>query len=211
MLSDMFLCGLLGAALGALSGIGARRCAAPFTGAREIPRGWCEGACAVGAGTIAAVVEPVPIALALAVVCWWCVCLCAVDVRVRRLPNRLTLPGAAVVVASGALGGAGGRAIAGAALLGGVYLLVHLVSPRAMGAGDVKLALGLGGICGLAGAGVWLSAAAVAPVLTATIGVLGIVMRALRGPIGAAGSGTIAHGPSMCLATIAAVVWAAAR
>ena len=107
------------------------------------------------------------------------------------------------------MAGAGGRAIAGAALLGGVYLLVHLVSPRAMGAGDVKLALGLGGVCGLAGAGVWLSAAGLAPVLTATVGVLGIVVRALGGS--ATHSGTIAHGPSMCLATMAAVVAAAAR
>ena len=60
----------------------------------------------------------------------------------------------------------------GAAALSVVYLLVHLVSPAAMGAGDVKLALGLGALTGCFGADVWLLAAIGAPVLTVAIGVV---------------------------------------
>ena len=49
--------------------------------------------------------------------------------------------------------GAAWPALAGAAALAGLYLLVHLVAPAAMGAGDVKLAIGLGGLAGCFGAG----------------------------------------------------------
>jgi leader peptidase (prepilin peptidase) / N-methyltransferase len=74
--------------------------------------------------------------------------------------------------------------------------LVHLASPAAMGAGDVKLAVGMGGLAGCFGVGVWFLAALVAPLLTALLG-LGVW----------AGSGalTVPHGPSMCVATAVAV------
>ena len=48
-----------------------------------------------------------------------------------------------------------------------MYLLVHLVAPAAMGAGDVKLAIGLGALTGCFGVDVWLLAALAAPLLTA--------------------------------------------
>ena len=86
-------------------------------------------------------------------------------------------------------------ALAGAAALAGVYLLVHLVAPAAMGAGDVKLAIGLGGLTGCFGVDVWFLAALAAPLLTA------LVRRWSRG-----GARTVPHGPSMCLATAAAAV-----
>jgi leader peptidase (prepilin peptidase)/N-methyltransferase len=120
--------------------------------------------------------------------------LCVFDVRDRRLPNGLTLPGAVVILLAAALAGRGMPALAGAAALAGVYLLVHLLGPAGMGAGDVKLAIGLGALAGCFGVGVWFLAALAAPLLTALCGVVGI-LRGVR---------TVPHGPSMCLATAAA-------
>ncbi|WP_068189239.1 A24 family peptidase [Mycobacterium sp. UM_CSW] len=124
----------------------------------------------------------------------WLALLSAYDVRRRRLPNALTLPGAAGILLVAALTGRGLPALAGAAALTGAYLAVHLVAPAAMGAGDVKLAIGLGGLAGRFGPDVWFLAALGAPLLTALAGVVGL----------ARGARTVPHGPSMCLATAGA-------
>ena len=116
----------------------------------------------------------------------WMGLLSAYDIRERRLPNALTLPGAAAVLLAGGL-----PALAGAAGLTAIYLVVHLAAPTAMGAGDVKLAIGLGGLAGCFGVDVWFLAALAAPLLTAICGVVGM-RRGVR---------TVPHGASMCLAT----------
>src|SRR5262245_11368655 len=97
--------------------------------------------------------------------------LCVLDVRQRRLPNGLTLSGAAVILLAAAIAGRGMAALAGAAALAGLYLLVHLLAPAGMGAGDVKLAIGLGGLAGCFGVEAWFLAALAAPLLTALCGV----------------------------------------
>ncbi|MFJ2746254.1 prepilin peptidase [Streptomyces sp. NPDC087440] len=81
--------------------------------------------------------------------------LAAVDLRVKRLPDVLTLPlaaGAALLLGVAELlpgdGGSWLGALAGGAGLGGVYLLLHLINARGMGYGDVKLALVLGLVLG---------------------------------------------------------------
>jgi leader peptidase (prepilin peptidase) / N-methyltransferase len=126
----------------------------------------------------------------------WMAVLSGYDVLQRRLPNRLTLPGFAAVLLV-ALGSGHGRAAAlGAVALAGLYLVVHLLAPTAMGAGDVKLALGLGALTGCFGADVWLLAALGAPLLTAVIG---------GGAKLGGGNGQVPHGPSMCVASAAAV------
>ena len=61
----------------------------------------------------------------------WMGALSIYDVRRRRLPNLLTLPGAGVILLVAALAGRGLPALAGAAALTGMYLLVHLVAPAA--------------------------------------------------------------------------------
>ncbi|WP_156690451.1 A24 family peptidase [Mycobacterium sp. Marseille-P9652] len=127
-----------------------------------------------------------------ALVVLWMSALCVCDVRHRRLPNALTLPGAGAILLAAGLAGRGLPASAGAAALAGLYLVVHLLSPAGMGAGDVKLALGLGGLAGCFGAGVWFLAALGGPLLT---GVVAALCRARVVP----------HGPSMCVATAAAV------
>jgi leader peptidase (prepilin peptidase) / N-methyltransferase len=128
------------------------------------------------------------------VVLAWLVVLSCYDIAERRLPNALTLPGAGVILLAAGWAGRGLPALAGAAALAGIYLLVHVVAPAAMGAGDVKLAIGLGGLAGCFGVGVWFLAALAAPLLTALWGVVEMV-RGVR---------TVPHGPSMCLATAGA-------
>jgi leader peptidase (prepilin peptidase)/N-methyltransferase len=137
------------------------------------------------------------IAVGVAVLSWMAA-LSVVDIRQRRLPNRLTLPGALVILVVATACGRGVPALIGAAALAGAYLVVHLLAPAAMGAGDVKLALGLGALTAALGAEVWALAALGAPLVTV---VWAVVARAR----------TVPHGPSMCLATLLALllaVWA---
>jgi leader peptidase (prepilin peptidase) / N-methyltransferase len=126
----------------------------------------------------------------------WMGVLTVYDIRQRRLPNWLTLPGFAVIMLVAVSSGRGAGAAAGAGVLAAVYLLTHAVSPAAMGAGDVKLALGLGALTGCFGFEVWLLAAIGAPALTAVIGTVARLGWSAR---------RVPHGPSMCLASTSAV------
>ena len=125
----------------------------------------------------------------------WLVALSVYDIRERRLPNWLTMPGAAVIIAVAAVHGRAVAAVLGAVALFAVYAVVHLVSPAAMGAGDVKLAIGIGALTGTFGGDVWVLAALGAPLLTAVWAVVALVRRSAR---------TVPHGPSMCLAALTA-------
>lgn len=125
-----------------------------------------QGAYGPGAGLLAAITAVVCAALAAAtgarpeVAVWLLlapvgVLLAAVDLRVRRLPDPLTLPlaGAALLV----LGlvalvpehaGEWTTALLGSLALGAGYLVLFLVNPAGMGFGDVKLALTAGAALG---------------------------------------------------------------
>jgi leader peptidase (prepilin peptidase) / N-methyltransferase len=127
----------------------------------------------------------------------WLAALCVFDIRERRLPNWLTMPGAAVILATAAMHGRGGPAVLGAVALFAIYAVVHLVSPAAMGAGDVKLAIGIGALTGTFGGDVWLLAALGAPFLTAGWAVVAVLRRSGQ---------TVPHAPSMCLAAVSATV-----
>ena len=135
----------------------------------------------------------------IAVALLWMVALTCYDVRQRRLPNRLTLPGFAVIMLVAAGSGHGPAAALGAGLLAVVYLLVHAAAPTALGAGDVKLALGLGALTGCFGGDVWLLAAIGAPLLTAVIGAVARLGWSAT---------SVPHGPSMCVASAAALALA---
>ena len=126
----------------------------------------------------------------------WLAALSLYDIRDRRLPNWLTLPGAVVIVVSAAALGHGAAALLGAVGLFAVYLVVHLLAPRTMGAGDVKLAIGVGALTGPFGIDVWVLAALGAPLVTALIASVFL--------IGRHGS-AVPHGPSMCVASAAAI------
>ncbi|KAA0084370.1 prepilin peptidase [Mycolicibacterium sp. P9-64] len=134
--------------------------------------------------------------VACACVLAWFAALTVYDVRQRRLPNVLTLPGAAVVLAVAVLTGRGVPGLIGAVALALVYLGVHLVAPAGMGAGDVKLAIGVGALTGSFGIDVWMLAALGAPILTA----MWAVAAAFRGR-----TATVPHGPSMCAAAAVAL------
>ena len=125
----------------------------------------------------------------------WLALLSVYDIRERRLPNWLTMPGAVLILAVAAAAGRGAPASLGAIGLAGVYLIVHLISPASMGAGDVKLAAGVGGLTGAFGFDVWALASVAAPLLTAIWACVAVIRRS---------SSTVPHGPSMCMATLAA-------
>jgi leader peptidase (prepilin peptidase) / N-methyltransferase len=125
----------------------------------------------------------------------WFVVLSWYDITQRRLPNWLTVPGALVILASAAAAGHGAPALAGAVSMFAIYLALHLIAPAAMGAGDVKLAIGIGALTGAFGIDVWLLAALGAPLLTAGWALIVSVSSTER---------TMPHGPSMCLAAAAA-------
>ena len=129
----------------------------------------------------------------------WLVVLCVYDIRERRLPNWLTMPGALAILAVAAAVGCGVPALLGAIGLAGLYVVVHLISPAAMGAGDVKLAAGVGGLTGAFGFDVWALAAVIAPLLTAIWACVSVVRRSET---------AVPHGPSMCLATVVATTLA---
>lgn len=133
--------------------------------------------------------------LAYAAVLAWLVALSAFDVRTRRLPNWLTLPGALAILVLALAVGRGLPAVAGALALFAVYLAVHLLAPAAMGAGDVKLAIGLGALTGSFGVDVWTLAALGAPLVTAIWGAVAVLFRS---------QSTVPHGLSMCLAAATA-------
>jgi leader peptidase (prepilin peptidase) / N-methyltransferase len=126
----------------------------------------------------------------------WMGVLSVYDVRQRRLPNLLTLSGAGAIVVGAVVAGHGMAALSGAAALTTVYLLVHLVAPTSMGAGDVKLAIGLGAVTGCFGAEVWFLAAIGAPLLTAVLGTVAWLGWSAK---------AVPHGPSMCLASAMAL------
>ncbi|MFJ8634685.1 prepilin peptidase [Streptomyces sp. NPDC093568] len=83
------------------------------------------------------------------------VLLALVDLRVRRLPDVLTLPLAGAALALLAVvalvpehAGDWPTALWGSLALGAGYLVLHLINPGGMGFGDVKLALAVGAVLG---------------------------------------------------------------
>ncbi|EID11068.1 A24 family peptidase [Mycolicibacterium phlei] len=130
----------------------------------------------------------------MAAVLVWLLALSVFDLRERRLPNWLTLPGAAVIPAVAALHGRGPAALAGAGALFAVYLVVHLVAPASLGAGDVKLAPGIGALTGAFGADAWLVAALGTALLSAVWAVALLVRRS---------DSVVPHGVSMCIGAAA--------
>lgn len=157
------------------------------TGALSAVVAWRQGGSAWPAWWL-----PVPL-----LVTFLAVPLAIADLRYRRLPDALTLPaypliGLALVAAalSGAGGGLAVRAVAGGVVFGGAHLLVHLVSPRSLGAGDVKLA----GVLGAALAAVGWAALVVGAAVAAAVTVLLAVWPRWR-------RHGVPHGPGLLAAT----------
>jgi leader peptidase (prepilin peptidase) / N-methyltransferase len=122
----------------------------------------------------------------------------AIDVRWHRLPDRLTggatvAVGMALLVTAAVTGETGLvlRALAGAALLAGLLFAVHVVSPRGMGFGDVKLGVPLGLAVGAAGLGAVVVAVAVAGAIGAVAGLFVLARHRDR-------ARAFAFGPCLC-------------
>lgn len=101
-----------------------------------------------------------------------------VDLRERRLPDPMVATSAVAFLAAVSLSAAFAAGelrpasiLIGSALMAGPLLAVHLVSPAAMGFGDVKAAAVLGMAVGAVHWHLALSALALASGLTATVGV----------------------------------------
>jgi leader peptidase (prepilin peptidase)/N-methyltransferase len=101
------------------------------------------------------------------------------DARSGRIPNLLVaaagLPTMAVVIASGAAGSgahAAAAALLGAVVFAGPVFVMHLISPAAMGFGDVKLATALGAALGLVEPRLGLFALCLAAAVTAAVGLV---------------------------------------
>lgn len=132
--------------------------------------------------------------------------LAAVDRRVQRLPDLLTLPlaggTAALLGLAALLPGAGGswtRALLGGVVLAGSFLVLFLINPRGMGFGDVKLALPLGVALGWYGWGVLFAGAFLGFLSGAVYGVALILGRR------AGRSSEMAFGPFMVLGALGGV------
>jgi len=72
------------------------------------------------------------------------------DLRLRRIPDALTLPGLAYALISSAFGGVSdlASALVGAAISGGAILALAVVSRGGIGGGDLKLMAFLGAAIG---------------------------------------------------------------
>lgn len=181
--------------LGGVAGAGGRILLGRLRRGVRLSPPWCElsvaVAWAVAAGRAAAGGFPLwwlPIPLALG---WFAVLLSATDLIHHRLPDALTLPAYPLVVgfllAAGHWGAGPGvlfRAVLGGLALGGLYAGVHLLAPRALGGGDVKLAGSLGAALGAVS---W-TAVLLGPVLAAGLTLGLAVLRRTR---------QVAYGPGL--------------
>ena len=187
LLLDVVLGVLLPLPGGALAGAGVRALLGRLGRPVPVPRGWCElgTSFAWGVSATAAVVglvtpARVPLLLVVSVLA---VAGTATDLVGGRLPDVLTLPGLGLGLASLVPLGAVPVGVGGVLALGGVHAVVALLSPAALGGGDVKLAAALGGP--LAATGWWTVAAA--PVGAALVLLLLARARRVRaGPLGPA-------------------------
>jgi leader peptidase (prepilin peptidase)/N-methyltransferase len=133
--------------------------------ARSGPRTRVAGAAvtAVAFGVLAWRVGPDAVLPAFAAVMAAGTAISIVDLREKRIPNRMLLvagPVAALLLAAGLLvRGEPAKllaVLAGAGAMFVLYFLIALVAPAAMGMGDVKLAALLGGALGAVGMTAWL-------------------------------------------------------
>jgi leader peptidase (prepilin peptidase) / N-methyltransferase len=149
----------------------------------------------------------------LAATGWLVTCgvpLAFIDARLRRLPDRLTWPACAGVLAFLIAAAAMlpswpslGRAAAGGAVLAAGYLAAALISPGHVGLGDAKAAASAGCLMAWFGWGTLLAGTLAALVLAAACG---LVLLAIRR---ASLASRIAYGPALIAGAVLAIMAAA--
>lgn len=151
--------------------------------------------------------DPLPLAasgwVAATGVALWCI-----DVRVQRLPDRLTISafGAVLALLSAAAFVAGEPSAAGRVVLNGLglaggYLVLFLIYPAGIGLGDAKLGLSLGALLGWYGG--WAATVFGAAMGFVTSGLVAVVLL-VSGRIGRKDS--LPHGPFMLLGALTMVL-----
>lgn len=129
----------------------------------------------------------------------WVGVLAVWDLRTRRLPDVLTLPGALVIAGWAVV-------VEPVLLLGGLgWFLLYLVTAGVVGGiggGDIKFALGLGTVAALGSVEGWVLAVAGSSLFTLLLS--GAVTSGLVAG-GGDRTGRVPHGPGMGLATCLAV------
>ena len=139
---------------------------------------------------------------AVAAVCGACVA-AVIDARTGFIPDRLTCATTILALGLAAIAGSAGDACAGACIVGGGLLVLHLLSRgRGLGLGDVKLGIAIG-----AGAGVAAGAAALAIAFVAGGAYAGWLLATRR----AGRRSTIPFGPFLAAGTLAAAATFAGR
>jgi leader peptidase (prepilin peptidase) / N-methyltransferase len=131
-----------------------------------------------------------------------------IDLQLFRIPDRIVFPAlgaGAVLLGIAAIGDSAPRpfvrAIAGAAIYFTILLVFHLVSPRGMGFGDVKLALLLGLFVGWVSLYLIVLALPAAGVIGLAIGVpLAVAARDRKRPF--------PFGPALCAGAVIVVLFA---
>jgi leader peptidase (prepilin peptidase) / N-methyltransferase len=177
-------------------------------GARLGPASWLTATAAgVACGLVAAALGPVPALPLYAALAVLGVLLAAIDLACKRLPDPLVLP---AVWASGAVfvllaaadrdWGTSLRAVEGAAVLGGVFLVLALLPGAGMGYGDVKLAVLLGLYLGWLGWGAVILGGLLPWLLNGPV----VLALLLAGRLGR--KSTVPFGPAMLVGALAAVV-----
>jgi leader peptidase (prepilin peptidase)/N-methyltransferase len=148
------------------------------------------------------------------------VTLAAVDLRVYRIPDRINFPsmavGFAAICAASLIEGIP-ETVAGAAIGGvlyaGMLFLAHVISPRGMGWGDVKLAWLMGFFLGWFGhEGGSIGDQVVGPLRAVLLGavvgsVLGVVSGGAYAISRRSAKVVFPYGPSLAAGCLIAVVW----
>lgn len=143
-------------------------------------------------------------AILLAPFCGILIALSVIDIRVKRLPNRLVYPSVLIaapyIVIADLAGGHLDAIRAGIGFLayGVGLLIVALVAPAGMGMGDVKLA----GLIGLVLGSIGLGLVAVAAVVGILLGGVGAIVALLAG---AGRKSKVPYGPFMAGGALVAV------
>lgn len=164
--------------------------------------------CVAVGGIVGASFSPPGAAVVAAGVLWLALAAAAVDVAERRLPDVLTVP--AAVLALAGLGGValldGGpwlRSLSGAAAFGGGLLLLGLVD-GAVGLGDVKAAVSVGGILGWHGWPAWFAGVLGGLLILVLAGL--VLRRQDEGGASPRRAGSLPYGPAMLAGAVLAVL-----